>query len=257
MVKKVMIIGASGLLGSALTELYLENNDVVIAVGRSEQKPIFTTRHDKYEYVSYDINEDGWGLYSYQDHFASTDILINAVGKSQLSRCDEYSPNDMEKLMRINLLYPYRNIQMYLRDRCSPDLDTKGVVINIGSMAHKYALRYQLPYCMAKAGLVMMTKQMAREHATMFPNITYYCVSPCSFGDPKDKNIGGIIGRILPSMVEIRHFKDKKKALDYYIQSPTGELADVRDVARFIFDLSLKPNKHMSGTNFEFQDCMP
>lgn len=89
----------------------------------------------------------------------SSGIWINNSGTNGLSWIGDTEPED-ERIIQHNLLAPYWCINA-LKGHSS----RAWKVINIASIAHRVPMRCSTLYCASKAGLVHMTKTMARELA--------------------------------------------------------------------------------------------
>ncbi len=107
------------------------------------------------------------------DKLGSADILINAAGVTIHQTVDGHSDDDWMQVMEINLNGPFRMIRS-----CLPAMKAKGWgrIINIASTAARVAEATHPVYCASKAGLVGLTRAVAREggpHA-----VTCVAISP-------------------------------------------------------------------------------
>jgi NAD(P)-dependent dehydrogenase (short-subunit alcohol dehydrogenase family) len=90
---------------------------------------------------------------------AKPDVIINNYGINHLSWIGMTTIQD-EDIIRANLLGPYwvvNYVKRYWGDSCR--------VVNVASQVYKVPQRCTTLYCASKAGLVHMTKVMARELA--------------------------------------------------------------------------------------------
>jgi NAD(P)-dependent dehydrogenase (short-subunit alcohol dehydrogenase family) len=87
------------------------------------------------------------------------DIIINNFGINHLSWIGQTPPED-EAIIRANLLGPYWVINYAHKHGIGPCR-----VVNVASQTYRVAQRCTTLYCASKAGLVQMTKVMARELA--------------------------------------------------------------------------------------------
>ncbi len=90
----------------------------------------------------------------------SVDILINNAGISEIKLFSDISGADWSRMMQVNLTAPY----IFIRE-CLPDMIHKkeGRVINISSMWGICGASCEVHYSAAKAGLIGMTKALAKE----------------------------------------------------------------------------------------------
>jgi len=108
-----------------------------------------------------------------RDKLGSPDILVNAAGVTIHQTVDGHSDDDWLQVMEINLNGPFRMIRS-----CLPGMKTKGWgrIVNIASTAARVAEATHPAYCASKAGLVGLTRAVAKEggpHA-----VTCVAVSP-------------------------------------------------------------------------------
>ena len=89
------------------------------------------------------------------------DILVNNAGISRQARIEAFSEEDFDAVLDTNLKGPFFVAQAAARLMLAHKRE--GRIVNIGSVASFRTIGHQAPYAMAKAGLAMMTKCMARE----------------------------------------------------------------------------------------------
>jgi len=103
--------------------------------------------------------------------FNGIDVLINNASSFYPTHLNEINDDIWEDLIGVNLKAP-----MFLIQAIAPHLNsTKGCIINIVDIHADRPLKDYPVYCIAKAGLAMLTKSMARELA---PNIRVNGISP-------------------------------------------------------------------------------
>lgn len=109
------------------------------------------------------------------------DILINNASKFYQTPLNEVTESAWDELFNSNLKAPY-----FLAVAAAPLLKaTRGVIINIADVHGERPLRDYSVYCATKAGLIMITKALAKELA---PDIRVNAVSPGSVIWPEGKN---------------------------------------------------------------------
>ena len=103
--------------------------------------------------------------------FGGLDVLINNASSFYPTPVEEATLDQWDDLMSSNLKAPF-----FLAQAASPHLaKNKGCIINIVDIHADKPLKGHPVYCMAKAGLVMMTKALAKE---LGPNIRVNAVAP-------------------------------------------------------------------------------
>lgn len=83
--------------------------------------------------------------------------LINCAGTNHMNWLQNLEISDYKLVMDVNLTAPIAMIKGLISAMDG------GIVLNITSSGARKPFRTSLPYCVSKAGLVMATKQIARE----------------------------------------------------------------------------------------------
>jgi pteridine reductase len=109
------------------------------------------------------------------------DVLVNNASrfyKTSIGKISEYSWDD---LMNTNVKGP-----LFLSQAAAPHLKrTQGCIVNIGDIHAERPMRDYAVYCISKAGLIMLTKQLAKE---LGPEIRVNAVSPGPVLWPEGEN---------------------------------------------------------------------
>ena len=88
------------------------------------------------------------------------DVLVNNAGMMQESRIEDMSVEDWQRNMMVNLTAPFLMIQAAL-----PHLrQTKGTIVNTGSIEGLGSNPHHAAYCASKAGLHGLTRAVAVDH---------------------------------------------------------------------------------------------
>lgn len=103
--------------------------------------------------------------------FGQLDLLVNNASSFYPTPIEQADDADWDKLIHSNLRAPF-----ILSQQLTPALrQQRGCIINIVDVYAEKPLQTHTLYCMAKAGLAMMTKSLARE---LGPEIRVNGVSP-------------------------------------------------------------------------------
>jgi NAD(P)-dependent dehydrogenase (short-subunit alcohol dehydrogenase family) len=105
--------------------------------------------------------------------FNSIDIIINNAGLNIDKPVIEMSEEDWERVVDVNMKGPFLVSKIAATIILSQG--GKGNIINIGSTTGISGRKNGINYCASKAGLIVMTKCLAKELA---PNIRVNCVIP-------------------------------------------------------------------------------
>ncbi|MDD7347676.1 MAG: 3-oxoacyl-[acyl-carrier-protein] reductase [Clostridiales bacterium] len=107
------------------------------------------------------------------DEFGRIDVLVNNAGITRDSLAMRMSDEDFDAVIKTNLYGPF----FMMRQVAKPMMKQKfGRIVNISSVTGLIGNAGQINYAAAKAGLIGMTKSLAREMATR--GITVNAVAP-------------------------------------------------------------------------------
>ncbi len=165
--KVVVLTGASSGLGAALARRLLATGARVVLAARREERmrallqesgapdrglvvPTDVTRHGDLERL----------VERTTSHFGALDVLVNNAGLGLTAPLSDFSPEEIEALVRLNLLGP-----MWLTRLALPALrgSGEGMVVNVSSMSAVAALPLQAAYVGAKGGLASFGHALRRE----------------------------------------------------------------------------------------------
>lgn len=98
--------------------------------------------------------------------FGTLNVLVNNAGVAPEQRADllEASEASFERVLRINLQGPYfltQSAARWMAEQKTADPSFKGCIVNIGSISAVTASISRGEYCVAKAGVAMMTRLFA------------------------------------------------------------------------------------------------
>ena len=96
------------------------------------------------------------------DKFGTIDILVNNAGTSLTKKAEDISEEDWDKVIDLNLRSAFFTAQAIGKVMLKQG---RGKIINICSVLSWVAEKQVLPYAVAKAGLMQMTRTLALEWA--------------------------------------------------------------------------------------------
>ncbi|SLN73756.1 3-oxoacyl-[acyl-carrier-protein] reductase FabG [Falsiruegeria litorea R37] len=133
---------------------------------RDEGARVFTAQRGidpEFEQVTADFSNPNAPGKVISDIIAQTgqlDTVVNNAGKMQEARVEDMSLADWNRTLTINLTAPFLMIQAAL-----PHLrDTKGSIVNVGSIEGFGSNPGHTAYCASKAGLHGLTRAVAVDH---------------------------------------------------------------------------------------------
>jgi NAD(P)-dependent dehydrogenase (short-subunit alcohol dehydrogenase family) len=152
--------------------------------------------------------------------FGSLDMLVNNAATRlavPFENVADLTTDAWNSVLAVNLLAPF-----WCSQRAQPHLErARGAIVNVGSVAGIRAEGSSLPYSVAKAGLLHLTRGLARGYA---PHIRVNAVAPGRIDTP---GFAGIYGA------------DAAAALDEGIAAttPLGRVGRPEDVAAVVLSL--------------------
>lgn len=162
------------------------------------------------------------------DHFGDLHILINAAGTITLNPAEEVSLPEWQRQIDVNLTAPFlcaKAVGRYLLKS-----GHGGKIINIASQAATVAIDQHCAYTSAKAGLIGMTKSLAKEWGPH--GITVNSISPTVVLTPMGAAAwSGEKGERMKSMI------------------PTGRFAYTDEIAASILFLATNGSDMINGAD--------
>ncbi len=179
--KTVLITGAAKNIGATIAkELHSCGMNVIVHYNNSEEearelvKKLNGDRHDSAISIKADLEKE--------DHYiplvntalnfkGNIDVLINNASAFYQTSLNNLNIKQWNELININLKAP-----LFISQLAAKSLgESKGCIINITDIHASNPLKDHTIYCISKAGLVTLTKSLAKELA---PNIRVNGISP-------------------------------------------------------------------------------
>jgi 3-oxoacyl-[acyl-carrier protein] reductase len=231
--RKALVTGASRGIGKQIAfALASEGADVAINYSKSEK--------DADEVAKYveDIGSESWvypadiGNYdnvvemkeSITKYFGKIDILVNNAGINIDKLFVKMTNEDWNRVITINLTGVFNCTNAFIDQLIESE---HGRIINITSIVGQMGNIGQVNYAASKAGIIGMTKSLARELARK--NVTVNAVAP---------------GFILTSMVKNIPEEVKEKIIK---QIPLGRFGEPEEVARAVIYLASDDAAYITG----------
>jgi benzil reductase ((S)-benzoin forming) len=161
-----IVTGISRGLGAALAAELLERGFMVVGIGRAGNRALTGQR---YQFVRFDLASSAGidtvlapaleGLN--QRRPASVCLLNNAATVGSVGVLGRLAANEITSALTVNLAAAVALANLFCRVFADPGMTRR--VINVSSGAAQTALPGEAVYCVAKAGLEMLTRALAAE----------------------------------------------------------------------------------------------
>lgn len=223
--KRALICGASGGIGQACARSMAEAGARLFISGTQEAKlaPLnaeLTALGSQCAHLALNLTEEGEPerlVAAAEAEMGGLDILVNAMGINRPQPALEVTGENWDAVMNINLRSLFFACQAAGRRMVAQGY---GRIINISSQTGTVAIPLRAAYCASKAGVDLLTKELALEWA---PN-------------------GVTVNAVAPTFVEtpfvVEMFKDpafKKYVLD---SIPVGRMATPEEIAHSVLYLA-------------------
>lgn len=170
--------------------------------------------------------------------FGTIDIAANCAGINVACKMIDMTDELWDRINNIDLkgtLYICQEAAKIMRDR------RYGHIVNIGSISGKIPEDMNGAYCVAKAGVLMLTKVMALELAEFQVNVNAICPGPVNTNIMQEVFVQrGAISGMTPDEFERFFLKD----------IPMGRMAEPEDIAELICFLSSDKASYITGADY-------
>ena len=178
----VVVTGGTGAIGSAIAAEFRKTDDVVIT---------YNTRRDEAEYLKASIGCDivqcdvadrdsvDRAVEEILVAYGKIDVLVNNAGISQIKLFTDLTQADWDRMLAVNLTGCFNMTQACVKPMI---VRRSGAVVNISSVWGVHGASCEVAYSAAKAGLIGMTKALAKELGAS--GITVNCIAPGVIDSP-------------------------------------------------------------------------
>jgi len=227
--RKVILTGAAGDMGRRIAKGLLDAGARVFATDREGPRlDAVPGPPDRLKKAPCDLTDVAAIRRTMREALAwlgGLDVLLNVAGYMPIRKPFELRESDWAAILGVNLLAPYYCVQETIE---ALKASGSGRIISFASIAGKMGgIGPNLPYAAAKAGLLAMTYNLARELART--GVTVNCILP----GPADTGL---------------HFESPPEMLQKARQAhPMGRLTTPEDVWQAVLFLASEEAAHING----------
>lgn len=224
--RNVLITGASRGIGAATARAFAKRGDsVIINYNKSHEEAIKLAEQTGGIAIKADISKPD----EVKEMFAKigrVDVLVNNAGVADFSMFDALSDEKWNRIIDTNLSGAFYCIREALPQMISRK---SGAIVNVSSIWGITGAACEVAYSAAKAGLIGMTKALAKEVGPS--GIRVNCVAPGAIDTDMNSNL------------------DQETIFAICEETPLGRLGRVEEVAEAIVFLS-NENSFITGQIF-------
>lgn len=221
--KSVLVIGGSSGIGLATARMFADAGAAVHVTGTRATKTDYDGDLSPFGYSRLDTG-DRASVAALDPGFQRLDVLVNAAGMVMYRRA-EFEISNFERVLASNLTGLFQ-----LCEKFRPQLrETRGSIVNVGSVASHRGIVAQPAYSASKGGLLTLTKSLALAYAK--EGIRVNQVSP---------------GLIRTKLTEVTWADEERRAATERA-IPIGRIGEPEDIAGAILFLASPLAAYITG----------
>ena len=162
---------------------------------------------------------------------AALDILVNNAGIGLVGGIEETSRADFEKLLRVNV----EGMFLVTKAALPRLLESRGTIVNIGSVAGLIGVKRRFAYCATKGAVVALSRQLAVDYAG---RVRVNCICPGTVDTP-----------FVEAYLEKYHRHEKEKVrAELNARQPIGRLGKPQEIAYLALYLASEEAAFTTGS---------
>jgi NAD(P)-dependent dehydrogenase (short-subunit alcohol dehydrogenase family) len=227
------ITGAASGIGAATAQVFAAAGaEVIVADLDGERARQIAAQLPRASALQCDVTDEE----SVRRAFAGLDvlhILVNNAGIGLVGTVEETTREDFQRLLRVNV----EGVYLVTRYALPLLLASRGVIINIGSVAGLVGVKRRFAYCATKGAVVAMTRQLAVDYPTQ---LRVNCICPGTVDTP-----------FVEAYLEKYHKHEKEKVrAELHQRQPMGRMGRPEEIAHMALYLASPEAEFVTGSIF-------
>jgi NAD(P)-dependent dehydrogenase (short-subunit alcohol dehydrogenase family) len=227
------ITGAASGIGAATAQVFAAAGaEVIVADLDGERARQIAAQLPRASALQCDVTDEE----SVRRAFAGLDvlhILVNNAGIGLVGTVEETAREDFQRLLRVNV----EGVYLVTRYALPLLLASRGVIINIGSVAGLVGVKRRFAYCATKGAVVAMTRQLAVDYPTQ---LRVNCICPGTVDTP-----------FVEAYLEKYHKHEKEKVrAELHQRQPVGRMGRPEEIAHMALYLASPEAEFVTGSIF-------
>jgi len=228
---KVLVLGASGMLGSAMVRVLSENNNLEVfgSIRSKKIKKYFGKKISKHLVECKDVTNYN-NLVLCFEKIKKIDVLVNNAGTNIPELFKDVKQKSLDHLVNLNLKAAFNVAQLVVKKMLKNKIKD-GAIVHLSSQLGHVSMEGRSVYSMTKFGIEGLTRGMALELAKN--NIRVNAVCPTYVETPLVKKV----------------FRNKKLKKLVLSRIPMGKTASESDIATAVCFLASSAASMITGTS--------
>jgi NAD(P)-dependent dehydrogenase (short-subunit alcohol dehydrogenase family) len=212
--RRALVTGGASGIGEATSRALVEAGaTVTIADIDGDRARALSTELVRAQALILDITDED-AVNAAVGALEALDVLVNSAGIGLVGGIEETSRADFEKLLRVNV----EGMFLVTRAAMPKLLESRGTIVNIGSVAGLIGVKRRFAYCATKGAVVALSRQLAVDYAG---RVRVNCICPGTVETP-----------FVEAYLERFHKHEKEKVrAELHARQPVGRMGRPDEIA--------------------------